>query len=299
MRLRARLFPIGEGTQRILETHLPLREFVAQSARYPVDADNPVLQRILEAGEGAGGFWVSGEAVFSPGETRTITHFELASRSLVPEVGKDFEANDAVRAQSRLIEAGGERPIRLMRGLSLSHITLKPHMVGSVGEWLGEYIIGASVAQAFAQAGLTGFALIPVTNAKTQKAHEAYFQIFSDSILPPAVVDRSVERLSTRVAEEDGQLRHLGCLSYERAAVANAHDFNRSAEPWMGWHGWPSWVVSARVMQTFKQAKLRGWHFRPVLLTDTPLYQAYLAQWTKLRALVEGYPTSTMDGGRW
>jgi hypothetical protein len=135
-------------------------------------------------------------------------------------------------------------------------------------------------------------------NAKAHVARTDFVQLFSDAILRPAIVDTSVERITSRRPEEDGHLRHLGCLTYEHSALEDRPDFNRTAEPWGGWHGWPSWVVSARVRDTFMASKLRGWDFRPVLVAKTELYAEYVNKWSALRAAVAA-SRSKIDGGRW
>jgi hypothetical protein len=298
MRVQARLFPLGEASQKILSSLLPANA-IPTSGRYPMDVEDPLLERILEEGERSNGFWVGGESVYSMADLCACTHFEAVCRKIVRESRQDFAANDALRARTPLRFAGGAEPIRLLAGVSLTRIPLKPNMVGSVGEWTQEYVLGAGVVKAFRDAEFTGAAFLPVTNPRTGTAHERFAHLFTESLLPTAVMDESVERIRSQFKEEDGALRHLGCLGYDPAALVGRADFNRSAEPWGGSHGWPSWVVSARVMEVFKTARLRGWHFRPVLTRGSDIYAQYLERWRRLRSLVAGTRKSLMDGGRW
>ena len=94
-------------------------------------------------------------------------------------------------------------------------------------------------------------------------------------------------------------LMALLLIAPEARRIANVLIFNRTAEPWAGWHGWPSWVVTARVEQVFRAGKLRGWHFRPVLATESDLYADYAASWRTLRDIVRGTAKSRFEGGRW
>jgi hypothetical protein len=299
MRLQARLFPLGDNSTRVLTSLVPPEALVFTSARCPVDVDDALLARILREGDRADGFWVGGESVFSAPEARAFTHFELACRSFIKESKADFAANDAVRASTSLVDAGGFAPIRLLPAVTLTRIAIKPNMVGAVGDWTAEYVLGPGVAKAFADAPLTGALFRPVTNPRTGGTHDGFVHLFSDAILPPAVIDDSVERIQSRFAEEDGSLRHGGCLAYPVDALQHRPDFNRTAEPWAGWHGWPSWVVSARVMEVFRAAKLRGWHFRPVLTIESDSYAEYAAKWRRLKAAVNATTRSKFDGGRW
>jgi hypothetical protein len=57
--------------------------------------------------------------------------------------------------------------------------------------------------------------------------------------------------------------------------------------------------VSARVAQAFKAAKLRGWHFRPVLMLESDIYRNYAACWHTFRDALAATIKSKCDGGRW
>jgi hypothetical protein len=300
MKLIARLYALNARLQQLLAAWLP-GDAVPTSARFPVDIDDPVFARILAAGDAEkGAFWVGGETVFTPAELAGIGHFELVCRAVARESPADFSANDAVRGRTPLVDAGGAAPIRIVSELSLTRITLKPNRVASIGDWTQEYVLGAGVIKTFIDARLTGASFLPLMkmNGKARVARTDFVQLFSDAIMRPAIVDASVERITSRFPEEDGFLRHLGCLAYTHSALENRPDFNRTAEPWGGFHGWPSWVVSARVRDVFMAGKLRGWHFRPVLVAKTELYAEYVKKWSALRSAVAA-SRSKMDGGRW
>lgn len=297
MNLHARLFPLGEESKRLVTSVRQLAP--VRSARHAVDIDEPTFTALLEAGDRTDGFWVSGEVVFTPAEVRTLTHFELVSRAVVRETRLDFERNDAVRARSPLIDAGAERPVRLVSSLYMTRIPLKPNGVGTIGDWTAEYVVGTGVAQRLTAERFSGLTLISILETGTGRPHSHVRQLYCESLLAPAVIDASVERIVSAVPEEDGHLRHLGCLSYAAADLRDRPDFNRTAEPWSGWHGWPSWVVGVRVKQTFVAAKCRGWAFRPVLTRESAIYNDYVAGWQRLRTLVGATSRSVFDGGRW
>jgi hypothetical protein len=299
VKLLARILALGDESTRTLLSLLPANARALKSGRYALDVTDPLFRRVLEAGDTARGFWVGGEAVWSATELASFTHYEVASRFVLRESKADFDANDAVRASTPLIDAGGAAPVRLMSGLFLSRVTLKPNMVGSVGDWTEEYVGASGAVNAFKDARLSGAEVLPVTHPKTGVAHDNCFQLYCEALLPPVIIDDSVETIVSRHPEENGRLRHLGCLAYPSAALADRPDFNRTAEPWGGWHGWPTWVVSARVAATFKAAKLRGWHFRPVLTLDSDSYRTYNACWQILRDALAATKQSKCDGSRW
>lgn len=299
MKLRAWLYPLDERSAEIVTRLAPLAAAEMVNGRYPLALGDPALPVVLDEAESVKGFWVSVQPVFSSAELRTVTHFELVCRKLISETRKDFEWNNAAKDTAPLFNAGGESPIRLARDLVLTHLRLKPNMAGGIGDWTQEYVVGPGVARAFQKAKFSGLSLLPVQNPKTATPHDGFFQIFSESILNPATIDCSVERINSAFLEENGQLRHLGCLSYAAADLVGTSDFSRTAEPWGGWHGWPLWVVRAKVREIFTKHKLRGWAFGPVLTTNTDLYADYLRQWERLSRLVAQCTKSQFSGGRW
>lgn len=298
MKLKAYLYPLGDDSLELLAALIPEKAREIVSARWSVALDDPVLPKILGSGDSTSGFWVSAEAVFSSAELRELSHFEIICRKFIPESNKDYELNMTACLRAPLTNRGGESPIRLATGFSLARISLKPNMVGAIGDWTGEYVIGSAVADTFKSNNFSGVTFLPVCNPKTDAPHAEFCQIYGDSVLEPVEMDCSIERIQSDEPEENGKLRHLGCLSYREENLVDKPDFLRTAEPWGGWWGWPSWVVSCGVVNTFRERKLRGWAFRPVLVADSKLHSFYLSQWIHLNELVSQCSGSTFDGGR-
>jgi hypothetical protein len=146
MKLYAWLYPLDEHSATRVAHQAPLAKTGMVNGRYPLALDDPALPVVLDEAESTKGFWVSVQAMFSPVELRTVTHFELVCRKLVTETRKDFGWNDAAKDTAPLFDAGGESPIRLTRDLALTHIRLKLNMVGGIGDWTQEYVIGSEVA---------------------------------------------------------------------------------------------------------------------------------------------------------
>ncbi|MEL7186682.1 MAG: hypothetical protein AAFN50_09665 [Pseudomonadota bacterium] len=298
MKLKTYLFPLTDEGSELLASLVPESASKVISARWPIMSENPVLPEVFKAGESTGGFWVSAEAVLSSAEQNETTHFEVVCRKVVSASDEDFETNRPIEERASLVDRGGEAPIRLAKGFSLTRIALKPNMVGAIGGWESEYVCGSAVASVFDPAVVSGLSFLPVNNPKTNTPHDGFHQIYSDSVLGPAIIDCSIERIQSDHPEEDGQLRHLGNLAYPAEALTDKADFLRTAEPWAGWFGWPSWVVSRKVVDMFRDNKLRGWVFRPVLLSESDTYSSYLEQWRHLNELVSTNSQSEFDGGR-
>lgn len=131
MELRARLHPLTEASRaRLLEVLSPAP--APTSDRYPVSVEDSALPRILAAGEAAGGYWVSGEAVLDAGELASVSHFEAVCRLLARETEADRERNTATVRAAPERDAGGFAPIRLVRGFVLSRPRLRPNQVAAL-----------------------------------------------------------------------------------------------------------------------------------------------------------------------
>lgn len=169
MELTARLYPLDYASRACLaELLVPLPPAV--SARFPVPVSDPRLPRISAAGDSAAGNWVSAEAVLSRRELKAATHFEAVCRFLIRETDRDREANMATVTLTPVTQAGGFEAVRLTRGFVLSRIRMKPNVIGLVGDWTGEYVVGAALAQALSAAGCSGYTLLPVTDPETGSA---------------------------------------------------------------------------------------------------------------------------------
>ena len=298
MQVTAWLYPKSESSRDQLLRAIHPEEFQFISARYGVRVGSPALERIFEATEAAEGLNVSAGAVLSRLELQSLPFRELMCRSTARESDRDYELNNAACAATPLQDFGAEEPIRLFRGISLSRVKIKPNFVAGVGEWTDEYVLAKGVQQVFADAGLSGYSLVPVLNPKTGAAWPEIAQIHSSSVMPRSIRDASVDRIVSRYESENGKLRLLGCLAYTPGDLEGKPDFNRTGEPWRWW-GLPSWVVSSRVEHVFKQSGLRGWAFRPVFVAGSKLYEEYLAAWHELRRLVSQTSKSSFGGGRW
>lgn len=299
MFLQARLFPKGDSSREIILKSLPSDSLQPLSARYPVKVTDPVLSEIIREGDAANGFGVGGETIFTREELQLISHFECVCRKFVQEGKRSYEHNYNECESTYLIHASAGAPIRIVTGLALDKVGLKPNMIGLIGEWTNEYIIGSAIYSSLQLSNFTGWSVRPLLNLKTNSPYDEYHQLYSHSILKPAKIDCSVEQIKSSINDENGRLRHLGCLAYTASDLAGQPDFSRTAEPWAGWHGWPSWVVSARVVNFFHTNKFRGWAFRPILTVESGLYREYLEQWQALCEIVAKSKKSKFEGSRW
>src|SRR5262249_23690007 len=147
----------------------------------------------------------------------------------------------------------------------LSEGRLEANWVAAAGDWTEEYVGTPSAVDELRSNGLRGFADRKVRNASDGSVRPDLVQIFCDSILPPVVWDESAVRVEGP-PPVPAAFRQLGWLTYQRSALMEASDFNRTAEPWAG-NGMPTWVVSAGVRAAVKKCGIRGWRFLPVLVT--------------------------------
>jgi hypothetical protein len=149
MKLVVHLFPFGDASLDLIASLIPESDRKIVSARWSVALEDPVLQKILHGGESTDGFWISAEAILSARELRELSNFEVVCRKFIRETDKDYEANVTACETAPLLDKDGESPVRLASGFSLSKISMKPNMVGAIGDWVGEYVVGSAVADVF------------------------------------------------------------------------------------------------------------------------------------------------------
>lgn len=227
-----------------------------------------------------------------------MTHFELVCRRVLAESRRDSDANLARTRSTPVVHAGGLSPIRLVTGLTLSRAALAPNAVGAIGDWTSEYAVGSAVAAALAEASATGYALVPLPKGAPGSTPRPRL---ADRQRPdPAAGDhRRVGRADLQPATRGGRTPAAPRMPGLRRGVAQR---SRRREPHrraVGWHGWPAWVVSRRVVEVLRRSQVRGWHYRPVLIRERPLYGQYLADWQLLAVAVAGTTRSQFEGGRW
>ncbi len=247
---------------------------------FDLAADSPIFARLLELTTSTSGAWLNPVTEFTSAELSSVRFFQLEGRKLVREGPGDYDINIA-RLRARPVIRSGPFRIRLLDSLALSKVTLRPNEVACAGDWTAEFIVSRAVGRIFADEGLEGFALRPVTSPRSNLAHPDVALLYTEALLPQAVLD-----VTTPVhPDEEGGHSELGCLSYDFSAGLPTGDFFRTGENWSS-NQMPVWVVSGRVRDVFRRHKLRGWAFRPVLEIGTPLHASYLATWRDLMGRV-------------
>jgi hypothetical protein len=256
-----------------------------------IDAESETFDRLLDLTRNSSGLWLTPEMEFAGAELTGVEHYEIVCRKTLKETALDYSVNIASLNATDFIATGGGERIKIMQQIALSKIDLKPNMVGGLDEWAEEYVVTDVVAGVFRKCGLSGFEARPVFNPKAREYHRNYFQLYAENVLPPAVRDVSVMEIESGLAEEK-QLRQLGCLTYEPGGYEAFKDFNRTAEAWSS-NDLPLWVVSKRVVQCFRQSKLKGWAFRAVLDKKSDLYAEYIDKWMILRQKISINPRNS------
>jgi hypothetical protein len=248
---------------------------------FELDADDPRFDRVLELTKNTSGCWLNPIVGFTAAEQRSARLFQLEGRKIVLETPADSDLNRG-RLEGTPFRRNGARPLRikLIDRIALSRVALPPNGVALAGDWMAEFVAHRAAAAVFEQAGVKGCAFRPIFNPRTGRDHADFVQPYSESIMPPAVLDATTISLAAELPEEGGW-RELGCLTYGPEAVVFADDFNRTAENWSN-SFIPFWVVTARVRDLFQTHKLKGWAFRPVLELGTPLHRTYTEIWTSL-----------------
>ena len=251
---------------------------------FVLDTSSEVFRRIVAISRDTPGMWLNPVVQFSRREIAGSAWLQLETRGkIVGETPREYEHNETVLKRCPLVSARQGTQIRLPENLALSKIKLKPNEIGAVTNWLPEWVVPNFVTEVFRAAGLRCWKAKPLVNFRDNSFILGFAQLFTDAILPPAILDHT-----TRAVElaEGGGWRQLGCLTYEAEDLARLKaDFLRTAEDWSAFNV-PIWVISRAVRECFERNKLRGWAFRPVLEAGSPLQQEYTNIWENLFRLI-------------
>lgn len=255
---------------------------------FELDSDSELFGRVLEVTHDTAGSFLNPVMSFTKAELDRSRFFQLEGRKLARESDRDYEMNAARLEELDFVPTYGGMKVKLLDRVALTRIALKDDGIALAGDWTAEFVVGSKAARAFAAEGLEGYELLPVLNPKSGKNHAGFYHLYSESLMPPAVLDPTTPEQAG--GDGDGP-RELGCLTYE---LGDGHrpDFNRTAENWSS-NFMPLWVVSARVRQAVGRHKLKGWAFRPILEAGSELHETYLAKWQELlgRAAVNPHNT--------
>jgi hypothetical protein len=247
------------------------------------DASSPAFDRLLVVSRTISRCWFNPWMEFTRAEVAQSRFLQLECRRSVKEGAGDYNLNIARLRSLPFIATGVGARIRLMDRLALRAVSLKPNQVACAGEWMAEFLVSREVARILENAGLTGFSLRPVFDSKTKRDHETLFQLYTDQLMPRALVDATTP-IHPDHADPDDR-RQLACLSYDFQGAPPSADFHRTAEAWSN-NDMPIWIVTARVRECFERHKLRGWAFRPVLEAGSELHTTYTRMWEDLLARV-------------
>lgn len=244
-----------------------------------LDASSPEFDRLLAASTGAS-CWFHAWMEFSTAEIAACRFLQLECRGRVlKESRRDYETNIARLRSLPFIGKGAGARIRLIDGITLRGVSLKPNQVACAAEWMAEFVLPGSIGRIFESEGLTGFVLAPLIDARSGEPYDDAFQLYSEHVMPRSGID-----VTTPVHpdyDDPHQRRQLGCLTYHFDGNEPVVDFLRSAEAWSS-NDMPVWIVSRRVRECFVKHKLRGWAFRPVLEAGSALHEAYIRLWHDL-----------------
>jgi hypothetical protein len=279
MKLTVRLYFFPQERAPLLADPVISRE-IDLAEPFWVDTESEIFLRLLSLGAIGQGAQPSFEVECTEKELTQVRAFQPLCRKLVRETDEDRALNFA---RIRNPPPGNEEfPSQRIDRIVLSRVDLPPNAVGGVETCGVEYVLGGAAAQAFHD--FSGFEPRPIYQPSGE-THRGATQLYTSRTMPPCVRDRTL--LARRnPAPLPSAFAQLGCLSYAPPALDAMADFNRTMEPLTG--NWlADWIVSARVRARFKERKLKGWAFRPVLEAGSALHREYLEKWERLRGRME------------
>jgi hypothetical protein len=233
--------------------------------------------------------------VFSKQEISAARFLRLRCRKVVSDSTTDFERTRQEIDGLPWVGEDPDRRFRVPNRLFLSRLDLRPNQIAGVGEWSAEYVAAAGIGAGLLEDGLSGLAAMPVYHTKSGRPLDRYVQLYSESILPPRIIDtaslaigstRLPSRSTLSLTSEEKGYHAWGCLCYSAEALARAKDFNRTGERMVSFE-FPEWIVTQRVRGRYDARHLRGWAFEPILEEGTEAFHVHEQLWKSFYAVLE------------
>lgn len=239
---------------------------------------NPHLEDFLCQAARKGSFDLNPWMTFTPKDLASAEFHQIRTRKTVEDSQRDYER---MFDDFALLPWNGNDPkhrYKIPEQVFLSRVRLKPNYVAAIGQWTAEYVVPGVVRRLFEDARLDGVEFRPVINTRTGAPHDDYFHLYTKQVLGTRELDIASPEIQSDHADEQGY-DSLGCLCYKTGVLEKAGDFNRTGEPMVGFT-YPGWVVRASVSELFREKKLRGWAFEPVLDIASSAYSDYTELWS-------------------
>jgi hypothetical protein len=255
------------------------------------DYGDPRLTRVFERSGPDGGFLFVPRIAFSRAELDKAAFFEVSPSRTLPGESADLKRLSAIVAGTARRDCGGTlgTGVRLIRGLALppSRVTkVAKGGIQAVSDDVPEYVVGASVVDHFAKAGLLGWRSIAVTNLKTEKPFTDTYLLASESFTGPVDVEESF--LSDK---KSNGLSRIKNLVFPKESLAGIPDFSRSADP-LEVNEFPSWIVSQRVRGVLHGHRIKGWSLEPVIAAGSDLHEGSQRLWAQVMADITRNPSN-------
>lgn len=246
---------------------------------------NPRLGEFLREAAGRGSLDLNPWMEFGRREIEKAHLLRLRSRRVVADSPADFERMRSDLDRLPWIGDDPKRRCRIPDRISLSKVRLKPNQIAAVGQWTAEYVVPMGVRTIFEDARLSGICFRPVFDTRTGGPRDDCLHLHSDHALGFRELDIASPEIHSPDREERGY-DALGCLCYDARTLEGALDFNRTGEQMVSFE-LPDWVVRSSVRDCFREHKLRGWAFEPVLEVGSRSYEEYCEIWSSLFRLLE------------
>ncbi|MGI9204530.1 MAG: hypothetical protein ACR2Q3_10995 [Woeseiaceae bacterium] len=245
---------------------------------------NPDLEEFLCQAAKKGSFDLNPWMTFTPKDLAAADFHQIQARKVVEDSQKDYERMFDDIELLPWIGNDPKRQYKIQEQIFLTRIRLKPNQVAVVGQWTAEYVVPSAVRKIFEHAQFDGIEFRPIVNTRTGSPHDDYHHLYCNHALDSRVLDLASPEFESTRPEQQGY-DSLGCLCYEPQVLDKARDFNRTGEMMVGFQ-FPGWVVRSSVSDLFRENKLRGWAFEPVLDVKSDAYQDYTELWSSFYAML-------------
>ena len=271
---------------------------------FNLEASDERFKEYLEISTSAKeGTWFNPRMEFTESELDRCDYFRPVCRGPVfKESDADYKQTTKYYESLSPVEPTPGHRVKLFDRLWVKARKLRGDTIAGAKEWLGEYIFPREVADIFDKSDLQGYEWKEVVDRKAKKPFAHLRLLYTNRFMPKAQIvvhppkptpfaarmgetmrrvgltSEQVESVSQKVESEDRRERLYGCVCYKTLPQVGSSGFFRTIELWGG--AWsPLWVVSRKVHEVYREHRMRGWVFRPILEEDSELFQTHKELW--------------------
>jgi hypothetical protein len=200
-------------------------------------------------------------------EEKIYTNKELESAELIHITSTytvGFKYRDKMKLDTSTACPVCKRPAKQKSELVINKLMMGKKDIATTYDF--EWVISERLAKILLENGLTGYKLLPVKHYTDKlKKEPVLYQLLATQMLPPLATQTKIGGRKGLYCETCGSGIDVNFQFYYNRYKLNYNDFNKAREHFSNG---TQLIISQNAYQVFKQNKIRGLKYEPVVVID-------------------------------